>query len=517
VKNTFFEWIRTPARLVCTIITAAIVAGLIIGSHIFPIGDGTYLDKAYFKVPCFTYMLFFVFCDVMKGLSKGRTLFDLSDVNMLFTAPVSPKKVLVYGMAGKMAKTMLLTFAVILLQSGWLRYFYLDARGLTLLLVFCVLTSVLVFMLAQVIYSLSNGRKTRKLVVMLVMAALFVPLLVQIVLEVPQHDVDALLELLSVSPLLDFFPVAGWAAASCTAFLTGNMGTALFFLGLILLTIVGLALVIAFKNVDFYEDALYTSETAFALKHSTPESAMGDARGGLKGAIVQKTGLHGAGSTAFFYRHLRELSRRSVLSPLNGLSLFYMSGVLSYTVFLNGTSDADCITLLSVLLCIQIFCITIGDGLRELAAPYLYLIPEPSLSKIIWSNMTAFLRSLVEGLLVFAIAGVVGMNWLMCLLAALSYSFFSCKLIALNYVSRRWIGIGIGAGAFLILYLIIACVTSLPGIIIGMVAAILSGGVWSVGLLSFCVWELVTGFVGFALSAGILDHCDMATMKSDKA
>jgi hypothetical protein len=526
MKNTLIEFIHTPVKLILMIVTEAIIIGTVIFVSGMPNEKGVYLEIAYFKGLCFVYMLFFTFFDALKGLIAGHTLFDMSDVNLLFPAPVSPKKVLVYGMAGKMAKTMGTAFMVILVQSRSLKYFGIDARGVVFMLLFCAAGMLPAFMLAQVIYVFTNGNKNRKLAVIIIIAALFIPLIIQIILQVPKYDIAAALGLLSTSPLVDFFPIAGWAAAGCMALLVGNMFAALCFLGLLLLTSAGLALFIALSKMDFYEDALYTSEALFEKRRAELEDDISKVMYSFKKINVKKTGLNGAGCAAFFYRHLREASRRSIVPLLNGVSLFYIGGVALSALFIRDTfgGDTGVITVLSSLLFLQILCIVFGEGLKELSSPYIYLIPERALSKIIWTNMTTFLRTLLEGVLIFALAGAILRAHISTLcLAALAYSFFSFKIIALNYFSHRWTGVGIGTGVFITLYMLVAVLTSLPGAIIGLVAGILLNGAhaegalgYFIGLLLFCAWELITGFAGFALSAGILDNCDISAVKSGK-
>jgi hypothetical protein len=363
-------------------------------------------------------------------------------------------------------------------------------------------------MLAQAIYCITNGNKKRKLAVIIIMTALFIPLIILIILQAPKYEFAAVLGLLSATPFVDLFPIAGWTAAGCTAFLTGNISAGLCFFGLLLLAGAGLALFISLSKIDFYEDALCTGEAAFEKRGAA-----------LKG--VNKTGLRGAGSAAFFYRHLLEASRRSVVPLLNNVSFCYAGGAALYALFIRNTlsGNAGVITVLTALLFTQILCVIFGEGIKELATPYIYLVPEHALSKIVWSNMATLLRTLLEGALIFAIAGAILRADLLTLCCAVfAYSFFSFKIIALNYAARRWTSVGVGYnGAFIAVYMIVAVLTSLPGVIIGIVAGSICGaGRYFIGLLLFCAWELITGIAGFALATGILDNADIAATQSTK-
>ena len=190
-----------------------------------------------------------------------------------------------------------------------------------------------------------------------------------------------------------------------------------------------------------------------------------------------------------------------------------------FSATLVGDTYIILITVFSTLLWVQIFTVLYSEGLKELSVPYIYLTPEPSVRKILWSNLAAFLRFLIEGALIFVVVGAI--LWasvpIICA-AALGYALFSLKLIALNYFSLRWTSVNISAGIFLLLYALMAILSSAPGAIIGIIAGVSIGGALgsSIGLLIFCAWKALVAVVCFTLSAGILDNCDITVAKNWK-
>jgi hypothetical protein len=525
IKNTLAEFIHTPAKLVMFIISLALIIGLtMLGAFTRAGADGGFVDIRYFKGIFFAYITLFVGIAAQKGLSNGETIFDMSDVNLLFTAPVSPKKTLIYGMAFNMSKIALMSSFFILFQSGSLSYFGIGFGGLLLTLLFCFLGMILSFTLSQMIYSFSNGNEKRKLVTKIIMGVLFVPLAIHALLLWQEGlAVPELLGRLCDSPFMSAIPIAGWVAASCASFLSGNLISGVCFLGLMVLALMGFTLFLAFSKVDFYEDVLCATETAFEKRRDALEGNIGKAMETGKKIRVKKTGLAGAGAAAFFHRHLREASRRSVLGLLSNVSLFLIGGSALYALLfgpsLGNDADSILIMLFSTILSVQIFTILYGEGLKELYTPYIYLIPERSVSKILWSNLSTFLRSLIEGALIFvAVGAILRTSVPMVCVTALGYAIFSLKLIALNNLSLRWTGISLGAGIFLMLYMLIVALSSVPGIIIGIIAGVaINGALGSfIGLLVFCAWEALIAVVCFILSAGILNNCDIPVVKNWK-
>ena len=527
IKNTLVEFVHTPAKLIMLILSVAAIVGLIIlGAFTraeVSANDG-FVDISYFKGIFFAYITMSVIMAVLKGLTAGDAIFDMSDVNLLFTAPVSPQKALIYGMAFNMSKFALTASFVILFQSGSLSYFGIGFGGLLLTLFFCFMGMFLSFTLSQVIYSFSNGNEKRKLLTKIIVGALFVPLGVQaLMLWQRGLAVMELLERLCDSPFMSAIPIAGWVAASCAGFLSGSMVSGVCFLGLMVLAFAGFTLFLAFSKVDFYEDVLCATETAFEKRRDALEGNIAKAMESGKKIKVKKTGLAGAGAAAFFHRHLREASRRSILGLLSNVSLFLIGGSALYALVFGSTLGGDTYTILiivfSTLLWVQIFTVLYSEGIRELLAPYIHLAPEPSINKILWSNLAAFLRSLIEGALIFiAVGAILRASVPIICAAALGYALFSLKLIALNYFSLRWTGVNMSAGIFLLLYALIAILSSAPGAIIGIIAGISIGDALgsSIGLLIFCAWDALVAIVCFALSTGILNNCDIPVVKNGK-
>ena len=93
---------------------------------------------------------------VSAGFKNGASMFTLSDVNLLFPAPIRPRAVLYYGLFRQLGASLLLGL-FLLFQYGWLHSLYGVGVGILILIV--VLYGVSVF-LAQVVamaaYSLTS-------------------------------------------------------------------------------------------------------------------------------------------------------------------------------------------------------------------------------------------------------------------------------------------------------------------------------------------------------------------------
>lgn len=194
-----------------------------------------------------------------------------------------------------------------------------------------------------------------------------------------------------------------------------------------------------------------------------------------------------------------------------------VSGAALFSVFLRG-EDGRTLILLQILMWVQIFLIGTGRGLKELYMHYLYLIPESSFRKIVWSNLEIVFKVLVESVAVFGIAGLIMQEpFILVAAAALVYTLFSFLLLGINYLFLRWTGADVSAGLLLFIYIIAVIVIMLPGLIAAIVlGSMIEGTGELVGLGVLALWELLAALGCFALSKGVLHHSDMPVLRTGK-
>ena len=71
---------------------------------------------------------------VSAGFKNGASMFTLSDVNLLFPAPIRPRAVLYYGLFRQLGASLLLGL-FLLFQYGWLHSLYGVGVGILILIV----------------------------------------------------------------------------------------------------------------------------------------------------------------------------------------------------------------------------------------------------------------------------------------------------------------------------------------------------------------------------------------------
>jgi hypothetical protein len=514
-KNSFLELLRKPAKLVLWIFVVGSIVGVFILSMFTRQNAENFLDLIWLKGALFLLLLLFVVIAILKGLSNGDVIFDMSDVNLLFGSPVNSRLILMYGIV-RMAKMAFLAGFFILFQSNTLSAsFGVGIGAVLLVLAGFILAVCLLQVISLLIYSLTNGNPLRKMTVRLVSTAVFLPLIFYIGVQlVKTGDPLPALENTLRSPFIAWTPVAGWASQGVVSLISGDIGAGILFFGLIVLAGALLILYIALSNPDYYEDVLVATETTFEKKRGMAEGQINTEAVSKRKVKVSRTGIGGLGASAVFHKHLRESFRANRLGLWGLPSIITVLGAAFFSLFLRG-EGGGILVLLQILMWMQIFFIGTGRGLKELYTHYIYLIPESSFRKIVWSNLEIMFRVIVESLVTFFAAGlIIGAPVLLIAAAIVVYTLFSFLLLGINYLSLRWTGADISMGFLIFIYTIAVIVIMLPGLIAAIVVGSMLGSIGvliGMGILSF--WELIAGLGCFALSKGILHRCDMPVVK----
>ncbi|MDR3146508.1 MAG: putative ABC exporter domain-containing protein [Treponema sp.] len=512
LKNSVRELPRQPAKLALYLAGIAAILGLSLLSNVTRRNAESFLDILWLKGIIFLLILLFTGIAVQKGLSTGNTIFDMNDVNLLFVSPVGPRAILIYGLV-RMSKTAFYAGFCILFQANSFGMgFGVGFDAVLLILLGFFLAVLLLLILSMVIYSVSNGRPRRKLAVKFFVLAVFLPLTVYGVRQYIQTgEIWKALENTLASRIFALTPVAGWASEGVIALIRGAPGAGILFLALLPLTGALLIVYIALSKPDYYEDVLVAAERAFERKRSLAWGQTEANPSPSKKTAVAKTGIGGLGAASLFYKHLRESFRANPLGLWGFPSIAFAAAAALMAAFMRGT-EGGMLILFQGLMWGQVYLIGTGRGLRELYSHYIYLIPEPSFSKLLWGNLELVLKVLVESLFILGAVGLIlGESLPLILTAILCYALFSLLLIGINFLSLRRTGANLSSGFLLFIYTIVVAVVMLPGLVGAVIAGLILGAPAGLGILA--AWELLAALACLALSRDILHRSDMPVIK----
>lgn len=486
IKNFFRDLLHHPGRLVAYLVMAALlVFTLVEGQREPPKATAQYSDIRILHGIFLAWFLFLSGATLFSALKSGTTMFKMSDVNFLFVSPISPKRILNYGLIKQTGAT-LLGFVFLLFYSGMLmENFKVGPSGAVALIIFSVVLLLVIQFISLLIYSYSNGDANRKNRVRAVLYVYFglMALTALAVLQKNGGGTQAVLAAIA-SPYLEYFPVIGWTQGAVFGIINGNMQAVAGYTALLAGSFVLLLALFRKSDADYYEDVLQSTETQFAVRQTRKDGgrhASFAARSGSaeKKVRVGKTGLGGGwGADTFFYKHLCEARRRSRLVFLNTTTVIVLivDIVLTHVISAARGSgiapqpDHLMLTAFAVDLYILFLMNAAGDWARELQKPYIFLVPADPFRKLLWASMTSVIKPLVDGAVFFAVTAVVvhASPWtaLACFLA---YGSFGLLFLSGNILSQRTMGSMSNRGLLVMLFMLLLVLLMAPGIALSIV------------------------------------------------
>ena len=513
IKNRILEVLRSPVKLIIYLLVIALILGLFVLSLFTQTENGNNLmDLIWLKGIFFALILVFFISSVIKGLKSGDAIFGMNDANLLFVSPVNPRSILLYGVVRMIGMAFFAGF-FILFQWGTLgTWFGINFGGLLLILLVYMLAISLFQILSLLIYSLTNGRPKRKTAVKIGSVILFMPMMAVFARYFIGSDGDivAAAEALLHSPITAWTPIVGWSASAILAFFSGRLLFSLLFLGVLIAFGIILILIVLLSNPDYYEDVLVATETAFEKKRAAEEGTATFDHFKTAKKVADNKPLRGNGASALFYKHMRESFRANPLGIWGMWSILMVVGVAAGSFFMrmnDGGADSIAV-ILQIVMWIQLFMVGTGRGVSELSSHYIYMIPAPPFTKLLWNNWEAVAKVTAESLVAFTAAGIILQAPPLMIAAAIwTYIAFTLMLIGLNHLILRWAGIAKSAGILAVMYLLIVALIMLPGLIPALIIGFMYGAAIGIGILA--LWLTLAALGCFWLSKGILHRCDM--------
>ena len=493
LKNTVKSLFQKPARLIYVIVVLVLIGFTIFAGHTDEGGATQYRDISELVAGATAlYTLMFLML-VKNGFANGGSIFTMPDVNMIFPAPFEQRKVLFYGLIKQIGSSLLLSL-FILFQYTWMHTSYGVQYGFLLILVLGYALSVFFGQfVAMVIYSLTSADDRKKRIAKVIYVA-YIALIVLYAASFVLQDTENVVRQLvaaGTSTVFRFTPIGGWLGMFTDGIAAFHVADIALGLGLCALFAALLVLIVEKSNSDFYEDVIKTAEVS--------QSAIN----------ASKQGVVAESAEMFYYKHKLE-NRRSRILILDTVSLIWVVCVIVFSLFMR---DSGIMPVFIMATYLQLFSVALGRFNKELLKPYIYLLPEPPLSKMLHALRESLPSAVVEAILMFVpVYLIVGMNvpeMIFCILARIS---FTMLFIAGNVIlSRIWSG-SAAKGIVMLLYIVIMLLLAAPGVVLAIIAAAF-GWVLITGMttafLIMTVCNVLVSILGFFLCRNMLQYAEL--------
>lgn len=526
-KNRIKEVFKSPGKLIPYLLGIGFLVFIVISSMLAEmpeLADGEVSEPNFLllKGIFFGFFLMTFLTTSLAGL-KGNSQYAMEDVNFLFVSPIRARTILLYGIIQSF-KVIIVGSWFVLFQAQWLSgSFGIGMGGVFLIWLGYVLFALACQMLSIFLYAMTNGNRRRIFRAKICIVLAFVPAAIAFLPNFFAYDLGDAANAWLGSAIVDFTPLVGWAAAGIVALVTGEIFSAVLFLGLVVIFVAALFVIIFVTDPDYYEHVAGATQTAFETVRAVAEgdiqaTALGASN---KNARVKGTGLNGgAGASVFLYKHLRESFRAKRFGLWGIPSLLYVVGAgvfafISRGDYIGEFPEAVVLSILGTMLLIGFFTMSSGRGSLEIYSHYIYMVPENPFKKWLWANGEIVLKVAVEGVLIFGVAGIVfGAAPLNFAIAAIVYITFAFYSIGTTLAFMRLTGIAQRSVFLSVIMIFLHIVPLLPGLFVAILVALLVAEAWAltVGMIIFAAWQIAAGMICFALSKGMLHNCDMLSM-----
>ena len=509
LKNQIKSLFKSPGKIIYLLFIVALIALTLFssgetdeqpGRAVRSLGELTAIVTLF-------YSIMFVL-GAAKGFKTGASMFSMADVNLVFPAPFRQQSVLFYGLFRQMGTSLLLGL-FLLFQYSWMH----NAYGITLpmLLVILLGYAVTVFfgeVSAMAIYIFTSADDRKRSVLKTAFYAFVIGFLLYVAGSGLADSTQFITRAADAvgSAVTWFFPVSGWTGHAVSGALTGSLAALLLGIVLCAAFLVLIVTLIMRTRQDYYEDVLKSSEMMQSAITARKEGRMAETA--PQNVKVGKTGLgRGWGADAMYYKHRIE-NRRARIFLMNTTSLIFVVVTIALAFFMKSAGLAVVFIMSTTM---QIFTVALGRFNKELTKPYIYLIPEPPLKKMLYalaeSGPSTFLEALVIYIPVAFILGLTPVETALCVAARVSFAFlFTAGNIA---VERIWGG-SVSKMAVMFLYFAVLLLMAAPGIVLAVLATLLtSPAVEDIAiLLSLTVANIPVSLLVFFLCRNMLQHAE---------
>ncbi len=414
-KRSFINSIKRAVRKPTTLI--ALIFGIVYGIFLIfmlaGVAAGVRINSAGGLVIILTvWTIYITLSNFLMYSSRKGVIFKPGHTHFVFTAPISPKLVLIHG--GWMNYVFSVIFWIILTIAG-MTVFQVEAwKALLFFLTGCVLEIALEVSIMVMIYA--NDRLPEKLMkaFRLLIKVLLGAFTLAIVLYFRREGLSVETAFAFTDwKVLQIFPVVGWNIAVYRLILLGPDTLNVVCSVLYLCTVV-LAIFSAVRmdcTGGYYEDAAKFADSYAEMKQrqKSGELVMGMEKKKKKFRKVSEK-ITATGAKAIFYRQLLEYRKEKyfIFSKMTlfdvGLSVLF-TYTLKDTAMESGMPQVFLVGLVSYISLVMSG--YIGKWESELKSPYLFLLPDSSFKKLWYSTLFEHIKALVDGTLMCVITGII--------------------------------------------------------------------------------------------------------------
>ncbi|NLC03485.1 MAG: ABC transporter permease [Tissierellia bacterium] len=490
--NSIKQLKNNPLKLIFyVLIIVGIGAALIFGNKGTGLGEQ---NLELFRAIFLGITLLLTFFSVKNGLDKGNNLFRLSDANFIFTAPIKPQLVLVYGFI-KSIGTSLILIPLLLFQIPTLNMFFpIIQNGWIIIVGSFFLLTMINSTISLLVYSIGSLRENYN---KFMKAFLYITVTIFVLglvynLAKTNDLVTGLINYMNLN-IFRYIPIIGWITNIFEAAIVGFSNMTLIYLLLSLLTIFLGIFIMYNLNLDYYENAMDNSITKEEM-YERAKSGKGN-MDNLKSKVRKVQGeIKYRGAASFFSKQMLEARKKGFVF-LDKQTLFVSIFSLIYAYFMRSNGVNFLLYMLSYM---SLIFSQSNQWASELKNHYIYLIPESSVKKIIYATAIENIKSLITGLIIFVLASFIyQISIFQGIILAITYTSIIAIVLYSDLVIRRMLGGMVNVTASKVIRFLITIVFIIPGVILS--------GIWGMSFSGIAgIYGTYIIMIGYNMLASLI-------------
>ncbi|KEH98011.1 putative ABC exporter domain-containing protein [Clostridium massiliodielmoense] len=505
LKNFIKDLKKKPAALIGYIAFIAIMAFAIISGSGASDQSRKFLSNNRFGFIIGLVLTGFFYLSVKDGISRGSSFFRKADVNLVFTAPISPKKVLIYGLLKQLYGTFIMLFFVVLQIPNIRNWFNIKSYGIGVLVLGSFLFMFIISIIGIFVYSIaSKGAKWRTGIKMLIniLGGIFIVVLLIEVLKTKNFIVSC--ESIFSSRYFSYIPIVGWTKEIIMAAVAGISSSFYIYFAMDVVVIAAIIFVIYNMNTDYYEDVLEATDYKEKLLQNKKD---GKSQFGFKKVRKVKQNYRGSAGRAIFSRQMLEYKKTG----------FFFINIRTIVMILIGIFFGICIgdqNILAVLY-FSVYMLLIfsfqGKWADEISKPYIYLLPVSSAYKVFYATLADNIKNFIDGFVLFIVVGIkFKTSPIIIVLCALAYASFGTIYTYIDILARRIFKIQ-SKPLESFLKFIFAVLIVAPGIVVSSYFGLKEGGYFAKYLIyiTLIIYNCIVSSAILIFNRKIFDNIEM--------
>lgn len=354
-----------------------------------------------------------------SGSKKGTEIFQMADVNFLFTAPLKPQSVLMFRLTFQMAATIVGSVYLVFQIPNLVINVGLGAAAIAAVFVGWIMLCIVQRLMMVLSYTVfTTHEKLKKYVVpgIWTIAAVIV-LTLAAVFMAAGRDPYRMVQLTFGSGWSRLIPVIGWYKGMVMCAVNGQVLLFLVYLALMLAAVGLLVFAIWHIRADFYEDAFSAASKYAEVMEAAKEGRK--VRVKERSRKISRTGTFGGeGASVFFTKEIYSRRRMAKLGFITNTMIFYMAVNIVMALLTLQFMESHSFLMSGIILMLVLFFRNFGNPIaRETSMNWLFLVPDNPYKKVFYAMLAGTYSctiDLIPGLVVSTI--LIGENPLLMLL-----------------------------------------------------------------------------------------------------